>query len=286
MSGRSTRRRALLAGVAVSLAACAGGSGTAAPAAAPVASSSSSPAPPSPSPLEEIVDTRFVRAHDHSLAYDDGWYVETTSMEGVPVMIDWVMYTAEWQDHRIGLAGDGSEPTAEHPTLRIVVERDRVSMWNPAVEEDCGTPWVDLEAGVDPGGLGEAWEVPDEELPIKPLMMIEPGRNQAREVADGEYVMQVRVGDALPPASEYRGPPYDSIFDRMVDATVVVDLAFVEPRIESVTIDFSELLREVTGEEVEAVMEWVLGVGHQPLEWDPPPVDVAHPDCLQERHEV
>lgn len=65
------------------------------------------------------------------------------------LLTEWVTFDLRERfiDRRVGLGAgiqQGAEATKEQPTLRFLYTRDGFLMWNPGVEQACGTPWVDM----------------------------------------------------------------------------------------------------------------------------------------------
>lgn len=242
-------------------------------------------ASPRPSPTTEpgsAKDTNpLLSAYETLASVEVGFYVERVFMDGGLAMTTWANYRPDLRDYRIGLWVDPeNEPTAEKPSLRFIVDRESVVMWNPTFEEQCGNPWVDMTdatGDVLNDSFGMGWE-PGPLPPIKPLEMLADGIDRAERIAPDEFVVPVNALSALPASLStiVEQPDLAELLDQDVEAFIELEGDWIR----EVEISFTALMEEISGERAPLVMHWAIGEGEPPVAWDLPDT-VADGACME-----
>jgi len=172
-------------------------------------------------------------------------------------------------DHRIGLGDDpdtpGVEPlpTRETPSLRFVLWPDRVLMWNPGAEEQCGTPWIEMPPTLieETKGIRLADQFDTSEL--QELLRSRQGKPRVVRNDKARTVFVVRLdGAAAAAASQLSATAMVRLANKAVVGRVLVPR---RGRVVHLTIDFSGLLESGgSHERAEFTITWLFQAGRGP----------------------
>ena len=168
-------------------------------------------------------------------------------------------------DRRIGLADDPSTPAVETtgsrhaPSLRFFLDSSGTTMWNPAVETACGTPWVRLPS--DEAAAGGSVDAAF--LGVEPTVILEqrPGYAQGpRFGRDPDRVRGRRAGDRGRPRTCADGQP--AVAAALAEETTPATVAVTRDGTQlTLTVDITNALARLNSQVAGAksAVSWHLG---------------------------
>jgi hypothetical protein len=225
-------------------------------------------------------------------AISEGQYTKRVTLSGgsEATTVEWVSFDLpnEFIDRRIGISdapGQAGPATREDPSLRFLYMGSRILMWNPSVEESCGTPWIEMPADQLEQLTGLPIES-DDLFVIEPLDILRqanPPREPLEDDADGTvYEIDVPGGTGISVSSFLaENPDLVEVIDK-VEQTARVRIPGDHGPI-VIEVDLTEVLEAIQPGATaggDAIVTWSVS---GPSEVTPVklPAEIAGSSCLQ-----